>query len=190
MPASLTISAKPAAAETIKSAPTTAAPANRLAQVTLSDTSGNWAEPFIQALAQKNIVVGYPDGTYRPDQLVTRAEFAAILNKAFDLPATRAAKRFRDVPDNYWGRDAIEKAYRAGFVAGYPNNTFGPNQNVLRIEALVALVNGSRLQPDGSIATNIDEIYSDAGQIPSYGRNALIAGDTKMCRCEPVLSQR
>ena len=177
----MTISPTPAAAETTKPAPTaaTSAPANRLAQVTLSDTSGNWAEPFIQVLAQKGIVVGYPDGTYRPDQLVTRAEFAAVLNKAFDLPATRAAKNFRDVPDNYWGRDAIEKAYRAGFIAGYPNNTFAPNQNVLRIEALVALVNGSKLQPDGNVATNIDEIYTDAGQIPSYARNALIAGTQK-----------
>ncbi len=180
--AGMSVATKPATAKTTTPASTTAvpaAPSNRIAQVTLSDTSGNWAEPFIQALAQKNIVVGYPDGTYRPDQLVTRAEFAAVLNKAFDLPATRAARSFRDVPANYWGRDAIEKAYRAGFIAGYPNNTFAPNQNVLRIEALVALVNGSQLQPDGNIATNIDEIYSDAGQIPSYGRNALIAGTQK-----------
>ena len=179
---SMTISsARPAAAESAKSAPTaaTSAPSNQLAQAALSDVSGSWAEPFIRALAQKGIVVGYPDGTYRPDQLVTRAEFAAVLNKAFDLPATRESKRFRDVPDNYWGRDAIDKAYRAGFIAGYPNNTFAPNQNVLRIEALVALVNGSQLQPDGNVATNIDTIYTDAGQIPSYGRNAIIAGTQK-----------
>ncbi len=178
---SMMISIKPAAAEATKSAPTaaTVVPSNRLAQATLSDVSGNWAEPFIQVLAQKGIVVGYPDGTYRPDQLVTRAEFAAVLNKAFELPATRAAKRFRDVPDNYWGREAIEKAYRAGFIAGYPNDTFAPNQNVLRIEALVALVNGSRLQPDGNIATSIETIYTDAGQIPSYGRDAIIAGTQK-----------
>jgi hypothetical protein len=175
------ISVQPAAAETTKSAPTaaTVAPSNRLAQAALSDVSGSWAEPFIRALAQQNIVVGYPDGTYRPDQLVTRAEFAAVLNKAFELPATRAARSFRDVPANYWGREAIEKAYRAGFLAGYPNNTFAPNQNVLRVEALVALVNGSNLQPDGNIATNIDTIYSDAGQIPSYARNAIIAGTQK-----------
>ncbi len=175
------ISLQPAAAENTKSAPTaaTVAPSNRLAQANLSDVSGSWAEPFIRALAQKGIVVGYPDGTYRPDQLVTRAEFAAVLNKAFDLPATRDSKRFRDVPANYWGREAIDKAYRAGFLAGYPNNTFAPNQNVLRVEALVALVNGSNLQPDGNIATNIDTIYSDGGQIPSYARNAVIAGTQK-----------
>jgi S-layer homology domain len=175
------VSVKSAVAETTKSAPTvaTVAPSNRLAQATLSDVSGSWAEPFIRALAQKGIVVGYPDGSYRPDQLVTRAEFAAVLNKAFDLPATREGRSFRDVPDNYWGRAAIDKAYRAGFLAGYPNNTFAPNQNVLRVEALVALVNGSNLQPDGNIATNIETIYTDAGQIPSYARNAIIAGTQK-----------
>jgi hypothetical protein len=180
--ANSSVAIKPATAETTKkSAPTaaTVAPSNRLAQAALSDVSGSWAEPFIRALAQRNIVVGYPDGSYRPDQLVTRAEFAAVLNKAFELPATRAARSFRDVPANYWGRAAIEKAYRAGFLAGYPNNTFAPNQNVLRVEALVALVNGSNLQPDGNIATNIDTIYTDAGQIPSYARNAVIAGTQK-----------
>jgi hypothetical protein len=179
--ASTLVPVNPVTAETTTSAPTaaTVAPSNRLAQATLNDVSGSWAEPFIRALAQRNIVVGYPDGSYRPDQLVTRAEFAAILNKAFELPATRASRSFRDVPANYWGRDAIDKAYRAGFLAGYPNGTFAPNQNVLRVEALVALVNGSNLQPDGNIATNIDTIYSDAGQIPSYARNAIIAGTQK-----------
>ena len=158
--------------------PATLPSADRIAQTAPSDTSGNWAEPFIQILAQRGIIVGYPDGTYRPDQLVTRAEFAALLNKAFDLQPVRVSKRFRDIPSNYWGSAAIDKAYRSGFLAGYPNGTFAPSQNILRIDSLVSLVNGSKLQPEGT-APNIDELFTDAGQVPSYGRNALIAGTQK-----------
>jgi hypothetical protein len=159
--------------------PATSIPADRrISQVSLSDTAGNWAEPFIQVLAQKGIIYGYPDGSYRPDQLITRAEFAALLNKAFDLQPIKSSKSFRDVPPNYWATAAIDQAYRSGFLAGYPNGTFAPNQNILRIDSLVSLVNGSKLQPEGT-ALNIDELFTDAGQVPSYGRNALIAGTQK-----------
>jgi hypothetical protein len=170
-----------ATADSTRSTPTppvNSVPTNLLAQVSLSDVSGSWAEPFIQVLAQKGIIYGYPDGTYQPDRLVTRAEFAALLNRAFDLPPIRNGKSFSDVPTNYWGAQAIDKAYRAGFLAGFPGNTFGPNQNILRIDSLVSLVNGSKLQPEGT-ALNIDELFSDAGQVPAYGRNALIAGTQK-----------
>lgn len=179
---SILVFSNTATAESLTSTLTPPAPAlpsdRRIAQVSLSDTSGNWAEPFIQVLAQKGIIIGYPDGTYRPDQLVTRAEFAALLNKAFDLQPLKADQSFRDVPNNYWAKDAIGKAYRAGFLAGYPDSTFAPGQNIRRIDSLVALVNGSKLQPEGT-APNIDELFTDAGQVPSYGRNALIAGTQK-----------
>ena len=62
-----------------------------------SDTAGNWAEPFIQVLVQKGIIAGYPDGTFKPDRPVTRAEFAALLNKAFDLSPTKESSSFADV---------------------------------------------------------------------------------------------
>jgi hypothetical protein len=54
-----------------------------------SDVTGNWAEPFIKVLVEKGIIAGYPDGSFRPDQPVTRAEFAALLTKAFSLAPTK-----------------------------------------------------------------------------------------------------
>ncbi|WP_295614440.1 S-layer homology domain-containing protein [Chamaesiphon sp. GL140_3_metabinner_50] len=173
--------------------PTNPLPASSIAQATpppppqptqpstsnLSDISSSWAEPFIKILADKNIIVGYPDGTYRPDQPITRAEFAAMLNKAFDLQPIRESRTFADVPSNYWAASVIDRAYRAGFLAGHHNNTFGPNKNIVRIESLVALVNGSKIQPDGSTASRVDELFTDAAQIPSYGRNAIVAATQK-----------
>ncbi|WP_373541089.1 S-layer homology domain-containing protein [Chamaesiphon sp.] len=149
---------------------------NQVAQA--SDVAGNWAEPFIRVLVERGIIAGYPDGTYRPDQAITRAEFAALINKAFTLEPTRAARKFKDVPNRFWAADVIQKAYQSGFLAGYPNGTFAPNQNIIRIQSLVSLVNGSRLEPSGNL--DLNSVFGDAAQVPSYGQNALIAA-TQRC---------
>jgi S-layer homology domain len=159
-------------AEAVKANPTTAP--TKIAQA--SDVSGNWAEPFIKVLVEKDIIKGYPDGTFRPDQPITRAEFAALLNKAFDLKPIREGRKFKDVPKNYWAADVIQKAYRSGFLAGYPGS-FGPKQNLLRIQGLVSLVNGSKLEPAGTL--DLNGVFGDAAQVPSYGQNALIAATQK-----------
>ena len=143
-----------------------------------SDVGGNWAEPFIRALVAKDIIKGYPDGTFKPDQPVTRAEFAALLNKAFELKEVRAGRNFKDVPKKYWAADVIQKAYRGGFLSGYPNGTFAPKQNIIRIQSLVSLVNGSKLEPSGNL--DINGVFGDAAQVPSYGQNALVAA-TQRC---------
>jgi S-layer homology domain len=143
-----------------------------------SDVAGNWAEPFIRALVAKDIIKGYPDGTFKPDQPVTRAEFAALLNKAFELKDVRAARKFKDVPAKYWAAGVIQKAYKGGFLSGYPNGTFAPKQNIIRIQSLVSLVNGSKLEPSGNL--DINGVFGDAAQVPSYGQNALVAA-TQRC---------
>ncbi len=150
----------------------------QIVQANPSDYIGNWAEPFIKVLIDKNIIVGYPDGTFKPDRPVTRAEFAALLNKAFTLEPIRESRAFRDVPTNYWAAAVIDKAYRSGFLAGYPDRTFAPNQNIIRIESLVSLTNGAKLQPDGS-PDRVNELFADAAQVPNYGRNALLAATQK-----------
>jgi S-layer homology domain len=163
------------AIEATKTTAPTATPAsNQVAQA--SDVAGNWAEPFITVLVQKDIIKGYPDGTFRPDQPITRAEFAALLNKAFDLQPIREGRKFKDVPKNYWAADVIQKAYRSGFLSGYPGS-FGPKQNLLRIQGLVSLVNGSKLQPSGDL--DLNSVFGDAAQVPSYGQNALVAATQK-----------
>jgi hypothetical protein len=164
-----------AAVKNANTAPTTPAQ-NQIAQA--SDVAGNWAEPFIKALVEKDIIKGYPDGTFKPDQPVTRAEFAALLNRAFDLKEVRAGRKFKDVPKKFWAAEVIQKAYKGGFLSGYPNGTFAPKQNIIRIQSLVSLVNGSKLEPSGNL--DINGVFGDAAQVPSYGQNALIAA-TQRC---------
>jgi uncharacterized surface protein with fasciclin (FAS1) repeats len=127
-----------------------------------------WARPFIQALADRNIISGFPDGSFKPEQTITRAEFAAIIQKAFNQTQARQlpAGGFRDVPSNYWAAGAIARAYETGFMSGYPDNSFRPNQQIPKVQAIVALTSGLRLSA-GDTAT-LSSFYTDATTIPNY----------------------
>lgn len=133
-----------------------------------------WARPFIESLAAQQIIAGFPDGTFRPDQPVTRAQFAAIVRNAFNQPRSRNAPRFTDVSSRYWANAAIADAYSQGFMSGYPNGAFQPETQIPRVQALVALANGLDYTPQGSI-NEVLTVYRDAGQIPSYGESPVAA---------------
>lgn len=146
------------------------------AQVSFSDVSSNyWASSFIQELASRDIIAGFPDGTFRPDEPVTRAQFAAMLRKAFpNAPRVNNPINFTDVPSNYWGLQAIQDAYATGFLAGYPGGAFRPNENIPRAQVLVSLANGLKYastQPVDSVLP----VYTDAANIPGYARNSIAA---------------
>ncbi|MBD1896885.1 S-layer homology domain-containing protein [Coleofasciculus sp. FACHB-129] len=148
----------------------------QLAQAsTFPDVQGSWAQTFIEALAEREVIVGFPDGSFRPDEPVTRAQFAAMIRKAFQRPATRQAIDFVDVPANYWGYTAIQEAYRTGFLEGYPNQVFQPNQNIPRVQVLVSLVSGLNLNPTADTASILNGLFQDAGSIPAYARTSVAA---------------
>lgn len=146
------------------------------AQSTFYDVQGNWAQACIQDLARRDIISGYPDGSFRPGSPVTRAEFAAMTRKAFPNAASiRNSVQFGDVPTGYWGYNAIQEAYRTGFLSGYPGNIFSPNQNIPRAQVLVSLASGLRYTPSGSAATTLNSRFADASAIPDYARNSIAA---------------
>ncbi|MEH2237595.1 DUF1565 domain-containing protein [Nostoc sp.] len=124
-----------------------------------------WAKNYIQALASQNIIAGFPDGSFKPNEPVTRAQFAAIVTKALTPPAKRPAIKFKDVASNFWAYAAIQSAYQGQFVSGYPDGTFKPQQQIQRVQALVALANGLGLTTSNQ---NILSFYTDAAQIPNY----------------------
>jgi hypothetical protein len=134
-----------------------ASPAN----TSFPDTQNYWAQPFIHNLAERNIVTGYPDNTFRPEQAVDRDEFAAILRQAFSQPAERkiaSGSVYKDVPQGNWAAPAIEEAYEMGFMKGYPGGEFRPHQPVSRVEVLVSLAQNLDLpatttKPVAAVAT-------------------------------------
>lgn len=138
----------------------------------LRDISGHWAERYISVLTQRGVITGFQDGTYRPDEFVTRAQYAAILNSAFpQKTAIRANSNFKDVPSNFWAANAIKQASEKGFISGFPNQTFRPQERVTRVQVLTSLVNGWQLL--GGDNVNLPTLYKDAAEIPSYAVKAI-----------------
>lgn len=137
-----------------------------------SDLGSHWATAFIQGLVTRGLILGFPDGTFKPEASITRAEYAAIIAKTFDLPRQRGTSMggFSDVSADFWASSAIQVAAGMGFVSGFPDGTFRPQQNLTRVQALVSLVNGLGLSGGNP---NLLLFYSDRVQIPSYATDAI-----------------
>ena len=139
------------------------------------DIQGHWAQAYIEALASKDVIAGFPDGTFRPSEPVTRAQFAAIIAKAFSPAAQKSANDFVDVRRDYWAYQAIQTAYRGDFLSGYPGLVFRPEERIPKVQVLVSLVSGLKLRSED---TSVLSAYTDTSQIPNYALTA-IAGATK-----------
>ncbi|BAY19653.1 beta-Ig-H3/fasciclin [Anabaenopsis circularis NIES-21] len=143
-----------------------------------SDVSSDyWATPFIQALAARNVISGFPDGSFKPNQAVTRAEFATMIQKAFNQNSVRqiSSGGFTDVPANYWAASAIQEAYETGFMTGYPGNVFQPNLQIPKVQAIAALSSGLNLNSSGTASDVLNTYYTDASAIPDYAVNNVAA---------------
>jgi hypothetical protein len=145
-----------------------------------NDVSPNyWAVSFINELVTRGVIAGFPDGTFRPDAPVTRAQFAAMVQKAFpNKTKIRYGISFVDVSATYWARLAINNAYEMGFLSGYPGNVFRPEQNIPREQVLVALANGFNYTANNSVDT-ILSYYNDASSISSFARSPIAAATEK-----------
>ncbi len=141
----------------------------------MQDIQGHWAQPCIEVLLQKQVFTGYRDSTFRPNQAVTRAEFAAIAARAFDLPPRRESRLFLDLPPTHWAIAAIDRVYRAGWLSGYRDGTFRPSEPMPRVQVLVALAAGLELTPLHAPETLVKTALQDAAEVPSYAVPGLAA---------------
>ena len=132
-----------------------------------SDTKGHWAESYINDAVKDGFAGGYPDGRFRPDKAVTRAEFAAMINKALGNTNT-INLNFNDVSTKDWYYTDISKAVAASYVSGYSDNTFRPDSPITRQEAAASL---ARIIPSGSRG-NISG-FPDSGSVASWASDSL-----------------
>ncbi|MGB4377511.1 MAG: S-layer homology domain-containing protein [bacterium] len=133
----------------------------------LADISGHWAKEFIRELVERGAIGGYPDGTFKPDNKITRAEFVTILVKAFGLEG-KGDRVFADTA-GHWAREAIAAAAQLGIVSGYDANTFGPNDPVTREQMATMLVKAAGLEPWAGEVT-----FADGGKVAAWAREAVV----------------
>ena len=106
----------------------------------------SWYNTAVSTLSSMGIITGYPDGTFRPNAAITRAEFAAIAAR-FDNNGDKAAAKFSDIA-NHWAKDEISIAYNNGWITGYPNGTFGPQRDITRAETMTLVNRVLNRQPE------------------------------------------
>jgi hypothetical protein len=148
-------------------------PAAVVVQGAFADIQNHWAQAFIQGLLNLDLVRGQSDGQFYPDQAMTRAQFAALVARAFSPPPRQNAPSFADVPGDHWASSAIQTACRGGFLAGFPDGTFAPNHAVLRLQVWLALVNGLALFKDHPARLDRLNRYQDQDLIPGYALEAV-----------------
>ena len=104
-----------------------------------SDVSrGDWFNNAVSTLSNAGIITGYPDGTFRPNAPITRAEFAAIAARFSDTVYS-GKNTFSDVPSTHWAARCIALAEHLGWVSGYPDGTFRPDKSITRAEAMTLI---------------------------------------------------
>ncbi|NES84298.1 MAG: S-layer homology domain-containing protein, partial [Moorea sp. SIO2B7] len=144
---------------------------------TFADIQDHWAKEFIQELLSEGMISGVDNSNFKPDDKINRAQYAALISKAFNPSPKREAKQFKDVSDKSWAKDAIQKAYRGGFLSGYSNGNFGQADNVKRADVIVSLVNGLGLNESDP---NALDLYDDKDKIPSYAKDQVITATKKL----------
>ena len=95
----------------------------------------DWYAYAVTFMSEKKLVSGYPDGTFKPNAPITRAEFASIASR-FDSLVDKADLKFSDVSKNHWAYKVICSAEAKGWISGYPDGTFKPEKNITRAEVV------------------------------------------------------
>lgn len=135
-------------------------------EISLADINGHWAQAAIEQLVGSGAINGYLDSTFKPDNTITRAEFAAILVKAFNLEP-KNGKVFNDTA-NHWAKDYIATTQAYGIINGYDDLTFGPDDVLTREQMAVMIVKAAQLNPAATAS-----IFTDADQISEWAREAV-----------------
>ncbi|WP_244199479.1 S-layer homology domain-containing protein [Halobacillus trueperi] len=97
-------------------------------------SSAHWAYGYINAAVNAGLITGYENGTFQPDEAITRSEIAAIINRAFEFSNKSNSYRFKDMNSSHWAYDDVYTLASNSITSGYNDNTFRPNQEATRAE--------------------------------------------------------
>ena len=133
-----------------------------------SDIAGHWAESVITQWQNKGLIQGYEDGTFKPGNTITRAEFVTLMNNAKGF-WSEGSINFSDVKNGSWFYSAVARAVAAGYVKGYSDGSFKPGNTITRAEAAVMIANEAKLSANEAGAYR----FTDIGSIPAWARGSV-----------------
>lgn len=135
--------------------------------VNLTDIKGHWAENNILELVKAGSINGYEDGTFKPENRITRAEFVSIVVKFLKLNEQGSSNKFTDVA-NHWAKNAIATAAAQGIITGYTDTTFGPDDFITREQMAEIIVRAAHLD---KVAGNTS--FTDNAAISDWAQAAV-----------------
>lgn len=140
---------------------------------TFSDITNHWAKLFIESMAAKNVVGGYSDGTFRPNNNITRAEFSKMILEGLEVELVKYNGEFTDVKASNWYADYLATMKKLGLAEGYNDGTFKPDQYITRAEIAVILSNVIDVEVDKDEINTLLANYTDKDQIPDWAIEAI-----------------
>ncbi|MFN6518664.1 MAG: S-layer homology domain-containing protein [Nostoc sp. CreGUA01] len=149
-----------------------------IAQAQVPETTSGIPSDSIQQVVAVKWMTNFSDGQFYPERLLSRAELAAIMVKAFRLDKRQAVSKenlaIPDVPRSHWAFNDIQTVLKTDIMKGYRGNQFFPNQKVTRAEALAifAQAYGVFQFPDDAV-DEILAVHPDQKSIPSWARKAI-----------------
>ncbi|MEY9980168.1 InlB B-repeat-containing protein [Lysinibacillus sp. RC79] len=145
--------------------------------ITFKDIDHNWAQDMIEQIAKRCIIKGYPDGTFRPNDMIQRQHVVLMIERALQPTPIREAVSFSDVPKNYVYYEQITRLQRAGIVDG-SNGAFRPNAYITRAQMAKIMVLAFDLTPGGnSTFKDVDSSHWASGYIAALADHNIALGD-------------
>lgn len=163
-----------------------------------TDLAGHWAGDVVSEWMSKGLISGYPDGAFKPDATMTRAEFMTIVNKVYNFTSEKDIS-FTDVKSNEWYYAVVKKAVAAGYISGYPDGRMLPNQPIQRQEVAAIFCKLESLNVDLQVAEQFKDVAGTswakgyigaavkAGYFSGYG-NGLFKATAGIKRAEAVVA--
>lgn len=139
------------------------------AKTILTDINGHWASRDINQFIDMGYIRGYEDKTFRPNNSITRAEFLIVVNNVFGF-TKKGNENFNDIKPGDWYYDAVCIAMQEGYIKGYENFTFRPNNKISREEAAVIIANIKKYTDN-----NFDKLnkYNDVNNVSNWAKSAM-----------------
>lgn len=147
-------------------------PNNAYAEFVSKDIHNHWAESQICVMQEKGYIGGYPDGCFKPNKEITRAEFVSILNKLFGYNK-KSEMKVSDVHNSDWYYDSISIALESGYIGGYPDGTFKPNKAITRQEAASVIAKIKNLAPSKN--SRKTDSFKDKDKIAKWSKSGIDA---------------
>ena len=135
-----------------------------------ADMQNHWSKKYVEFLSAKNIINGYEDGTFRPNNEITRAEFAKMIVMALELDLVKYNGEFSDIKATDWHADYVATIVDAGLAQGYGDTTFRPNNKISRAEMAVILGNVLDIEVEADEIDGLFNKFEDLSDLPDWAK--------------------